>query len=322
MLIKAANNQEIHDLSSRVVSKVDTSKVLIEFKENKLYRRKFNYPAFFSSILSLSLIVIMMVFGISNKSSNNNSIDNSDGNILELPVESVLVNEYVSDVYMMSNIALSSFNVDGVNATSSYLTSEEELEIIDTLKVYIEDIYNIIYDIKVDYTCDVLDEYNCVKMISNGITMNFYYKEQLLSEKNLGTTYRSKSSLEGYISYEELGLVYMIDGTKEIKNGAVKTVIDVYDEDNVKVRLERTTSDTKNIYEYSVNGDTIRLTVKEDEEEGKYVYYEYNDEDITFRKSDYYILYGKVKSHNSEELYVSYVNNIWRFLFKNSNNKY
>lgn len=327
MLIESARKQEVHNLSQDIISKVDTSKVNMEYIP--ISRKSFlpRITSLITCMASILAVVLILMFGIRTNKLEAPEIDNddkSDINIpneeLDLPNANVILEEYVVDTYALVNIALSSIINEEVNPTSENLTDLQEKEIIDNLHPYMASIRNILDETKLQYTQEISNDNNDYFKehisINDGVNeFEFYYTETLVSEKNNNGNYKSKLEINGVIIVK--GYEYSLEGNKKVQNGQLETELTIAISPCDMIRLKRKTGTSLNEYTYTEYKNLDKVKEVRITEKVASVYFEMNSENIEFKKNDDIIL-GTIKSHNGDELYVSGNN----YQFKNSKNTY
>lgn len=341
LLKDSANAQEIHDLDPNFLSYVDKSKV----KETSFIKKKKKVP--FAVVLSLTSVILLFIgltIGLSiNKGNKNENIEPLD----PLPYVSkdkkiYLKDVYVKEYYNLVNIAynLDKISYDSLEKTSSKtLNSVEEEAIVNNIDLYV---YNVLESFELEtinasYIENKDETYNYERYLtvtSNYYTYEAYFTEDIISEKNVNEiNYKMNANTYGVIIVGDKS--YEFEGNETIKNQNIDFTTKLYIEDGKYVVIKETFSADYNeyIYEFYNNDSMIKsINLKEKFDDDGNVYKVETDNiwygstinkiEVDFTKSENYLLEGKIKSKNSDYIYISKNEDKFTYQFKNSSNTY
>lgn len=323
-LLEAANRQDIHDLSSDIISKVDTSKVKMSFEPIKRRRPIFAIGGVVSALAACSVAVAIV--GVSLSSSNKDNSAPSDSVIEDDNLtsnQSIYLADYASDIYTLASIAINNIDNDMNSSTGGFLTKENEKIIVDEINPYISTIESFLKKETVSFKyseVDFLGYDSLLNVSSDDGSVSFYYNEILETEKNVGeVNYKSYSTVEGLIKIND-SLSYKVEGYKRIKNGKIDTYLDVLLENENKISLQEIKSDIEVDYRFKeyINGkeNYINIVNRIDKE---VVRFEQSFKLDFVIKAD--ILQADfADGYNDELLTVNFINDTIVYHFKNSDN--
>ena len=341
-LIMASENQKINDLSSKIIDKVDTSRVIIKPKAQKK-----KIPYYFIGKLAIfsagvaGILMLGISFGkINDKNNNNIGIEESQFDIDEVTLNTYLDKIETQETYNIVNIAHAIENInifDVEEGLDKNLTKSQEEALVNDINQYIyniEDMRGLTPKVECISTNNLDINYNYSDKItinSPYYSYNLYITERIIEESNVGeATYKSNSIIEGVIVIGEKE--YSIIGTKIIKNGTIeytnKIIIDNDNYINVKELFKEKLNDKDNefTYEYHIGNKTKTITVTQKRDlDGNTTKIHFDNgynkiEDIYNNEENY--LACKIKSSNSDILYINKNLDTFSYKFKNSGNEY
>lgn len=352
MLLKAASKQEINDNSKSIISKVDTSKVVIA--QEKAPRRRLRLAPY--SLIGIASAAVMVGIGFAVGSlTAPNSSDAVDPTTEFTDVETMtqfISGSQATEYYNIVNVStiLEDFTYDTVtrDSSSKAMTVEEEASLVNDVDLYmynLEEMLGLTTQAQPTLIENGNNNYGrkydvCVKQESN--CYHIYFDETITKEENVGeTNYKLKSNIEGEIVVAEN--VYKFTGSRDIKNGASSYSTKIYTNysedtsDYFLVNEEFNTDSNQFIYEAYVDDKRVKyIDVEEsfdDEGNTEDVYLRKllnpagdvassNMNQVTFAVGSTYYMQGKLKSRGGDYIYVSKTDTAFKYSFKNSGNIY
>lgn len=324
-LLEAANRQDIHDLSSDIISKVDTSKVKMSFEPIKRRRPVFALGGIVSALAACFVAAVIIGVSVSNSNKDNSSTKNDtvidDNNMTSS--HSIYVADYASDIYTLAAIAMNNIDDDINSSTGGTLTKENEKIIVDEVNPYISTIESFLKKETVSFKyseVDFLGYDSLLNVSTDGGSVAFYYNEILETEKNVGeVNYKSYSTVEGLIKIND-SLSYNVEGYKRIKNGKIDTYLDVLLEAENKISLQEIKSNTEVEYRFNeyINGNTSVINIVNKIDKGE-VRFEQSFK-LDFVIKDDVLQADFADGYNNELLTVNFINDTTVYHFKNSDN--
>lgn len=351
-LIKSANKQEIHDNSKQILSKVDTSRVIVApaVTEKKLFSFRFTSLAC-ASFAALVVLGVVGGIGLSlNKphneiSSNDKVIAYSGGEL----TEQVIYEAASSETYALINVASSfgkvSFDKVECDGNPKRLSATEEKSLAGDLNAFM---YNIEYmygmssqealesintnlSIPFDKVVEVSNE-------SNDYSYYYYFTEKIVLEQNTmaDPTYRRSSTISGLLVFDDNE--YDVVGTKDIKNGILTYTTTIKISSELSVTIEEEFGKNQNSFEYSFYKNNAWLKdivlVQKIDLEGKTEAIKFKSRNLANTESGTYeesineiklvdrAFRCSVQSRSSEVILIENGKAGHLYTFKNSNNKY
>lgn len=336
MIKEKANNQEIHDLSEKIINKVDTSRV--EVAPQKSPRR---IRGLFSLIPVLgtacAVLLAILVVNLNKPAGDKGGVNNTDDGGITLPAtpsntidltEELIVEVYAQEVYTLVNLALEFDNisydsVDLSSKTDKRMTVEEEKALVNDIDAYILPIEEMLGTLKVDYTCKPNTNtayFECDKVLnimSEEYEYNFFYKQVLVSDKN------------GKLDYDIAGVIstgsnlYKISGSEREADGGAEFLMRIDIDENHYLTLREDFDNDGNYYRYEFfNKDNERI---------KYIDIDQRESELDFRTTYEKTIISlntdgsincKIKSRDGDNLVITKDESSYTYTFKNSKNIY
>ena len=346
LLKEAANRQEISDLSDKIISNVDVTKINRP-SSIKAPRRIKVFPLILG-VMATALVASTTVITSLSGTNSINTITYSD--ITMSSLEKFYSDFTVNDTPNMINI-VNTFNnisyeeVDGrvVNGDKR-LKPDMENAIVNDLNAFIFNIEDMLglenNDSVLIANTNPLYDYKYLVTYTN--TNNSYYidyDETLTEEKNIEKeNYKYKADLIGEIIFGDNS--YSFTGEKRIKNSKLSYVtnIKLSDDKNVRVSEVYTINPdftiNYNQFEYNYSYTNLNETknieiVQKFGTDGKVSNVRFianrgrNDEyKLTFTNDATRYINGAFDSRDKDEIYISKNNSGYIYTFKNSNNTY
>ena len=338
-----ANKQEIHDLSSRIIDNVDTSRVIIA-PERK--RRIFGlYTTLVSAITACTILLFVGVLSAVKNNSNNESNEmDSDYNFTSEAVQEIYNKEFYNIINVANSFEDISYDTVEFDSESKRMTASEERMLVSDIDNYmynIEDMFGLTWPVTSENTTiekTALIPYD--KLITvNGPHHSYqiYYSENIISEKNIGkANYKLNSNYVGLLSVGSID--YEISGNKKIENGKIEFNTKIQSDEYNYVVVSEVFGTTQNSFRYDYysekssngrymtveqklydDGTTKEIQIKTGSREDTN---DLNYENIVLTVSDEYYVNVKIKSRDSDWLYINKNNDGFTYLFKNSKNIY
>lgn len=268
-----SNNIEIPDLTSKILSKAPTEKIVLKEKKYKLSLIK-KLTLSFSSLAVLIILVIML---IKPGKSPDNPINNDLSKYKKTyAIQAVTLLNFADDI-IESNTGILKLNgnpnkdtnyEDIADEINKYLFNAEQMFNQDKLVYEIEQLENKDYEFKMEIEIPLLN-------LEKKYTL--YYNEYLINnqKKNEKKNYDEVSSkIQGIIVYDNDS--YKIEGFKEVEEDEqeVELKMDLGDNEYlvVKQEIETEKDEIENEYEYEyykndkkINSLTISYEIEDDE---------------------------------------------------------
>jgi len=327
-----ASKQEIHDLQSNILNKVDTSKVLNDsFVERKRSIKLVPILAGAFALLLVFVLGISIPFITNSLNSNNpvetkpiettpitnpitENVTSNDSPIDFSSYSTEYVDQYFSameiqEVHNIINVAgmLQNITYDEVTLDTSAkqkMTVSEETAIVNDLNNYISNIEEMLgMRNSSSPSKEKIDENgysNKINVSSLPLDYVIYYNEQIIEEKNINEiNYKSNSSIQGVIKCGEKS--YKFNGTFRLTKTAFEYETRVELTSNKYVIVKEQFKSSENIFKYSffdknINSDSIKDIIVDQK----------LNEDGTTREIDFQNSYTKLASIKADNTgYIS-----------------
>ena len=360
-LINASNKQEIHDLSSNIINKVDTSKVLVP---TDMVRRK---PRWVPVLLSAIPLTAVFLLGLSIPFITN-SVKNSNGKNPGKTVDPITPIETVDDSFDFSNISyeeamefmsmmeshdvyniitaantfdkLTYDNVILDDASKPRMTESEENQLVNDISLYMPTI-EAMYGLREEPTCIKKNNNNesfeyskKIEVRAKDFNYDIYLDEIILGEKNVGeANYKSDSSVNGVVVIE--ASEYEFNGTfkyvESEKNKYFEYVNVVTLPNNKTVKVKEVFKKDRCEYTYTYTDHLNDLT-REIFIEQKIDLETSKTREVSFKNgytsvgsikpTENDYLRCKIQSRDSDYIIVSKDEDSYKYVFNNSKNEY
>ena len=359
MLKAAADRQEINNIQDRILNCVDTSKVVRPIEMPK--RRSFRFLGYtIAGVATAALLITFgITYGV-NTGKGEAPYYEPHQQDLPNPEEPAVTEQKDYDTFVKEEIgeelaisynsimARDAYNmISAANTFKNYsfndyssviepLSADLEGKIVSDVSPFVhnlEDMFGLVEkttcvsskNTNPNYTFD-----NVIEVDSPYYSYDIYYNEILREESNLNRdNYKYKAELAGVIAGDDYS--YLFYGIRRIKNGRMEYETNIFVSNSRNITIKEVFS-TKNyeftyIYNNGTKSNKVNIQQKFDENKlTKEVDFSLLDTDnnklgFTFKHSDKYYLYSKVKSADTE-LYISKVEDTYNFKFKKSGNEY
>ena len=356
ILKAAANKQEINDLTDKIITSVDTSKIEYSRESIKAPKRIFNFfPLMIAGIATAVLVITLSVsIGIMNNN-NSNTVEPSNPVVPSEPIveyEEITLNKLesfyaqftVNDAPNMINIVNTFNNVSFVkpeNVQSGNLSVEMEESVVNDVNIFVHNIEDMLGYLNTSSTlvASTNQEYNnLINVTNNNYTYKIFYNEKLKEEKNVDkSNYKYRAELDGKVVIGNNE--YSFTGEKRIKNSKLiyTTNITLAKDKAVSVEEIFTINQDFTInykefefrysYKYGEDIKNVRMTQKFGEnktiKEIRFVANEFesNEVKMTIKLQEGYYIKATIDSRK-DDLYITKTDEGYSYKFKNSNNEY
>ena len=346
LLKEAANRQEISDLSDKIISNVDVTKINRP-SSIKAPRRIKVFPLILG-VMATALVVTTTVITSLSGTNSVNTVTYSD--ITMSSLQRFYSDFTVNDTPNMINI-VNTFNnisyeeVDGrVVDGDKKLKLDMENAIVNDLNAFIFNIEDMLglenNDSLLTANTNPLYDYKYLVTYTNTNNSYYiYYDETVVEEKNIEKdNYKYKADLIGEIILGDNS--YLFTGEKRIKNSKLSYVtnIKLSDDKNVRVSEVYTINPDFTInynqfeynYSYTNLNETKNIEIVQkfgaDGEVSNVRFIanrgRYDEYKLTFTNDATRYIKGAFDSRDKYEIYISKNNSGYTYTFKNSNNTY
>lgn len=326
MLLEKANKQTIHDLSDKIISNVDTSKVVIApIKESRLGIR--NISIISSSVVLCACAVAVMAVTLANDDSTT-PLDNTS-TLTRITSDEQVISTYAQEAYTLANLALSfndvSYITPELDTITNYMTVSEEEYLVNDLDAYITNIEAMLGLVEISYSCynnysiEYAYEY-MLNITSPYFEYTFYFNDEVTDVKNEDKpNYKVDSNLTGIIV--DGNNVYDVVGSKRIENGSQEFNMQINIGNNYITVREDFSDNNYYRYEYYDNNDNLLKYIDIDQKSNEIDFRNAYDKTVIKLNNDNSI-HCKIKSRNSDYLDIVKEDGLYKYTFKNSSNVY
>ena len=360
-LINASNKQEIHDLSSNIINKVDTSKVLVP---TDAVRRK---PRWVPVLLSAIPLTAVFLLGLSIPFITN-GVKNNNGKNPGKTVDPITPIETVDDSIDFSNISyeeamefmsmmeshdvyniitaantfdkLTYDNVILDDASKPRMTESEENQLVNDISLYMPTI-EAMFGLREEPTCIKKNNNNesfeyskKIEVRAKDFNYDIYLDEIILGEKNVGeANYKSDSSVNGVVvieasEYEFNGTFKYVE-TKTNKYFEYVNVVTLSNNRTVKVKEVFKKDRCEYTYTYSddINNIDREIFIEQkidlETSETREVSFKNGYTSVgSIKQTEKDYLRCKIQSRDSDYIIVSKDEDSYKYVFNNSKNEY